>query len=66
MFIKVQIKERFDKTGEAPISTRWVDVNKGEDDNPNYRSRWVGRDFKGNDSDRDDLFAATPLLEAKK
>ena len=34
--------------------------------NPNYRSRWVGRDFKGNDKDRDDLFAGTPPLEAKK
>ena len=32
----------------------------------NYRSRWVGREFKGNDTDRDDLFAATPPLEAKK
>ena len=66
VFTKVPIKECFDVTGEAPISTRWVDINKGDDDNPNYRSRWVGRDFKGGDKDRDDLFAATPLLEVKK
>jgi hypothetical protein len=30
------------------------------------RSRSVARDFKGNDKDRDDLFAATPPLEAKR
>ena len=56
----------YDVTGEAPISTRWIDVNKGDESNPNYRSRWVGRDFKGSDKDRDDLFAATPPLEPKK
>ena len=30
------------------------------------RCRWAGRDFKGNDNNRDDLFAATPPLEANK
>ena len=30
------------------------------------RSRLVARDFKGNDKDRDDLFAETPPLEAKR
>ena len=30
------------------------------------RSRLVARDFKGGDKDRDDLFAETPLLEAKR
>ena len=29
------------------------------------RCRLVARDFKGKDKDRDDLFAATPPLEAK-
>ena len=29
-------------TGKPPITVRWVDVNKGDDQNPNYRSRWVG------------------------
>ena len=66
VFSKVPIQDCFKTTGDAPISTRWVDINKGDDANPNYRSRWVGRDFKGNDNDRDDLFAATPPLEAKK
>ena len=30
------------------------------------RCRLVARDFKGKDKDRDDLFAATPPLEAKR
>ena len=46
------------------ISTRWIDINKGDDKKPNYRSRLVGKEIK-----RDkplDLFAATPPLEALK
>ena len=66
IFDKVPIKECYDNTGAAPVSTRWIDINKGDDDDPDYRSRWVGREFKGNDKNRDDLFAATPPLEAKK
>ena len=66
MFDKVPIKECWDKTNAKPVSTRWVDINKGDDSDPDYRSRWVGREFKGKDNDRDDLFAATPPLEAKK
>ena len=29
------------KTGRRPISVRWVETNKGDDDNPNIRSRLV-------------------------
>ena len=60
VYTKVPIQEWFDKTGGPPISTKWVDVNKGDDVEPDYRSRWVGREFKGSDKNRDDLFAATP------
>ena len=66
VFTKVPIQECFDNTGAAPISTKWVDINKGDQFDPDYRSRWVGREFKGGDKDRDDLFAATPPLEAKR
>ena len=45
------------------MSVRWVDTNKGSDEEPNYRSRLVGREIKT--SDRPDLFAAMPPLEAK-
>ena len=56
------IDECWAKTGKRPIPTRWVDILKGEDE----RSRWVAQDFKGNDKNRDDLFASMPPLEAKK
>ena len=25
------------------VQVRWIDINKGDDENPNYRSRLVGR-----------------------
>ena len=44
------------------IRTRWIDINKGDDENPVYRSRLVGKEF--NDGQVDGLFAGTPPLEA--
>ena len=46
------------------ISTKWIDTNKGDTANPNYRSRLVGREIKRDK--RLDLFAATPPLETIK
>lgn len=65
VFDKVPTQECYDRTGQAPVSTKWLDVNKDDKQNPKMRNRWVGREFKGNDA-RDDLFAATPPLEAKR
>ena len=64
VYTKVPIKECVMKTGKQPISTRWIDVNKGDAQNPNYRSRLFAREI--NTHKRDDLFAATPPLEALK
>ncbi len=50
--------------GEKVIGVRWIDINKGDNENPDYRSRLVAKDFKT--GDRPDLFAATPPLEALK
>ena len=49
-------------TGHAPIPTRWVDVNKGDDQRPQYRSRLVAKQirFKGTEP----TFAAMPPIEA--
>ena len=47
--------------GVVPVSVRWVDVVKADG---TTRSRLVARDFRGGDKHRDDLFAATPSLEA--
>ena len=34
-------EESFRRMGRAPVSVKWVDINKGDDDNPAYRSRFV-------------------------
>ena len=51
---------------DSPIGSRWVDVNKGDGDNPEYRSRLVAKDITHVGDGGEDLFAATPPLEAKK
>ena len=50
------------KGGKKPLRTRWVDVNKGDEKNPDVRCRLVAKDiaFQRDDS----FFAATPLLGA--
>ena len=50
------------ETGGKIIGVRWVDVNKGDDTERNYRSRLVGKEFKTNVDDT--LYAPTPPLEA--
>ena len=50
------------RKGWKVIQTRWIDIDKGDDENLNYRSRLVGKEF--NDGQMDGLFAATPPLEA--
>ena len=46
------------------VSVRWLDISKGDEANPEYRSRLVAQEIKTDK--RQDLFAATPPLEAKK
>ena len=52
------------KSGRPPISVRWVDVNKGDDQSPNYRSRLVARQIKAQDLSGKNYFAPAPPLEA--
>ena len=54
---------RSEAKGNKIISTRWLDVNKGDGNRPDYRARLVGRELKLKDR-RLDLFAATPPLES--
>jgi len=51
-------------TARRPVSVRWVDVNKGDDLCPNYRSRLVARQLKATDTSGESFFAPTPPLEA--
>ena len=64
VYEKVPLDDCWKATGQGPIGTRWVDVNKGDASNPDYRSRLVAQEL--NQSKREDLSAATPPLEAKK
>jgi hypothetical protein len=67
IWTEVPMSACWEKSGKAPVSVRWVDVNKGTQEDPEIRCRLVARDFKGkHDKDREDLFAATPPLEAKR
>ena len=61
VYKKVPTKECWEKTGKAPIGVRWIDINKGDADNPEYRSRLVAKEIKRDQ--REDLFAATPPWE---
>ena len=48
------------------IQTRWIDVNKGDKANPDYRSRLVAKEFKEKGMGGADTFAATPPAEMLK
>ena len=49
-------------SGGKVVKTKWVDINKGDLQEMNVRSRLVAMEFK--DGDDPDLFAGTPPLEA--
>ena len=51
-------------TGGPPISTKWVDVNKGDQHNYDVRCRLVAREMGGSKSD--DFDNPIPPLEAKR
>ena len=46
LYDKVDISECWDVAGKGPITTRWVDINKGDTVHPEYRSRIVAREMK--------------------
>ena len=43
LYNKVNETECWKQTGKAPIKVRWIDVNKGDIKDPNYRSRLVAK-----------------------
>ena len=64
VYEKVPTAECHQKTGKAPIRVKWMDINKGDEINKEYRSRLVAKEIKRDK--REDLFASTPPLKAKK
>ena len=63
---KVTKKQCWLRTGKGPVRVKWVDVNKGDEANPEYRSRLVAMEFKRNNdgSSAGQWFSGTPPLEA--
>ena len=58
------LTECVERTKKPPIGTRWIDTNKGDASNPNYRSRLVAKEYKIDA--RPDWFAATPPVECRR
>ena len=66
-FAKTQVWQKVDKVatrraGHNIVSVRWVDVNKGDNVSPNYRSRLVARQLKAHDKSGTVFFSPTPPL----
>ena len=51
-------------TGGKITGTEWINVNKGDFDNPRVRCSSVGKEFKTGPDDG--LYASTPPLEASR
>ena len=60
----VKTQECWDKTGGPPIAAKWVDVNKGDQQEYDVRCRLVAREMGGAKSD--DFYAPTRPLEANR
>jgi len=60
--VYTKVKRSEVPSGAKVIRVKWVDVNKGDANNLDIRSRLVAMDFK--DGDRPELFAGTPPTEA--
>ena len=46
VYTKVPISQCIKETGKKPIQVRWLDINKGDEENLEYRSRLVAKEIK--------------------
>ena len=58
VYDKVPMEDAWQAIGKAPVAARSVDINKGDEKEPRYRSRFVAKEYKTDA--RPDLYAATP------
>jgi hypothetical protein len=65
VYRKVPLADCFAATGRWPIKVKWIDINKGDEQQELYRSRLVAQELRSHEW-RDDVFAATPPLESLK
>ena len=59
---KYALRDEAVRLGHKIIGVKWVDKNKGDDNEENYRSRLVAQEFRS--KSEGGLFAATPPLES--
>ena len=62
VWTKRTVAEAVKVSGKGPITVKWVDTNKGDDLNPNVRSRLVAREIRR--AGEEPIFAPTPPLES--
>ncbi len=62
VWVKVPRSEALRFQGKPPITVKWIDVNKGDDQTPNYRSRLVAREVR--QPWETAIFSPTPPLES--
>ena len=62
VYTNVSVQEAYAKTGKALVGVRWVDVSKGDDADPDYRSGLVAKDTRKKGGEM--IFAPTPPLES--
>ncbi len=62
VYKKISRKEA-KRRGMKIIKSRWVGINKGDDENENYRRTVVGKEFNDGSELGENLFAGTPPLE---
>lgn len=58
--------EEAKRKGWNILQIRWVDINKGDEENPVYRSRLVAKEFRKAGQEETDWYAGTPPLQALK
>ena len=46
VYVKVPLAQCWAQTGKKPIGVRWVDINKGDEENPEYRSRLAAKESR--------------------
>ena len=63
-YTKVPTNECHDVTGEEPVGTKWLEVNKGDEDEFDIRAQLVAQEFS--QGKLGTIFASTPPVEAKK
>ena len=60
VYVKVPVEESYRETGKGPVSTKWLDTNKGDSVHPCIRSRFVACEIAHSKDTA--MFAATPPL----